>query len=880
MKKIKSHITLIALLLLLGGSLMAQNAQMDVRRPQTAYAGQPFQITFEVNAQAQNFQMPSLKGLRLLAGPSISSSSSTSINNGKRTHSVSTGYTIIVQADTEGSANVGVASCIVDGKTVKNTPFSIKIEKGEPHNPQQQQRQRPRQSWPGWDEPRQQQQPAPQLDEKSLLARISINKSTLYQGEEAIISYKLYTQVPLAQYQIDQLPRIKGFWSEDLSENWTHVRQYEEHYNGRNYHVAEIRRGAIYPQESGTMKIDPLKTNVVAIVQNRMQRTGTLLDFFIDDPFFSPVQQQAITKSLVSNAPTLHVKPLPEAPESFAGGVGRFEVNAQSDLSELRANEAFTYRVTVSGRGNLSLLEAPQIDFPQGMEVYEPRIDDKITKGDNGLSGSRTFEWIVIPQTQGDYEIPALEYTYFDPTSGQYVTRHSDAIKIKVAKGDGTATAKSEVKELNSDIHHIKKSTTLRKHGDEAKASWLFWLLILLSTTGTAIAVAMIRRQQQIAGDEGSMKLQRATKLAKKRLRNAERYLSAGDDERFYEEIYKALWGCIADKFNIQMSLLSSETVKSQLEQKQVGDELQQRIMQTLADVDFARFAPGDSSAKKQSIYEETMNTIMQVGAIKVATARSKAPAATLALLLLIAATTPMLAETTANTTPQQLFDQGNALYEQGDYAAAAEAYQKILANQQESWELYYNLGNAHYRLGEIGQSILNYERARQLAPHRREIKDNLTLARSKTEDHIEQLPQMFMVAWFHAAVNGLSPAKWRTVCVAMWLLLCVAIGCFLTTQKHKIRKISFISIVIIALLVIISIVNTTFSSRNVSDSRGAVVTAPMIVVKGSPDSKSVDKFVLHEGTSLTITDQQDDWWQIEIGDGKNGWISSGAEKI
>lgn len=877
-----SLVIILTLIVLCGGSMKAQ--QMNVRCQQTAYAGQPFRMTFEVNADASDFKLPTFKGLRVVGGPNMQRGSSMIYNNGQMTQSVSSSYTVIVQADEAGTANVGVATCKVDGKMLQSKPFSIKVEKGNPNGRQQQQQQQQRRAsaWPGWDEPEPQQQAAPKIDDKSLLARVSINKSSLYQGEEAIISYKIYTQVQLAQYQIDKLPRIKGFWSEDLSENWTHVRQYEETYNGRNYHVAEIRRGAIYPQETGTLKIDPLKTDVVAIVQSRMQRqrTGTILDFFLDDPFFGGVQQQAVTKSLTSNTLSVNVKPLPEAPEGFAGGVGHFDVKASSDMTELRANEALTYRVTISGRGNLSLLQAPQIEFPKGLEIYEPRIEDKITKGDNGLSGSRTFEWIIIPQTQGNYEIPQLDYVYFDPSTGQYVTRHTNAIRLKVAKGSGNAGNKSDVKELNSDIHHIKKSTSLRNHGDNASAGWFYWLLAALITLGSALAVILVRRQQKIAGDEGSMKLQRATKLAKKRLHNAERYLNAGDDNRFYEEIYKALWGCIADKFNIQLSLLSSETVKSQLEQKQVSDELKGRIMQTLADVDFARFAPGDSSTKKQSIYQEAMETIMQIGAIKVSSPHRAHGGTTVALLLLLAATLPLQAAPDKGTTAQQRFEQGNALYEQGDFAAAADTYNSLVDAGMESWELYYNLGNTYYRLDEMGKSILFYERARQMAPHRREIKDNLALARSKTEDHIEELPRMFLVEWFHAVVNWLSPNGWRTTCLILWALFCLTGGYFLISQVHKYRKISFIAAAILLFLFLVAVVDTTFSVRNVSNSQRAVVTAPMVVVKGSPDSKSVDKFVLHEGTTMSVTDQQDEWWQIEIGDGKNGWVNGGAERI
>ena len=620
MKKTTIILTFLAVILTSG--ISAQNAVMNVRTRNTVSAGQTFQITFDVNAHAQDFRTPSLKGLKLVGGPNTGFSSSTSIINGKMSQSVSNTFTILVQAEKEGTANVGAASCTVDGKTVTSKPFSVKVEKADPNSIHQQQSQS---GW-GWGQqqqrPRQQQQQDPQpsqnIDNNTLFARASISKNSLYQGEEAIIVYKIYTQVPLTQFQIDKLPRNKGFWSEDLSENMTQVKQYTETYNGRQYQVAEIRRGALYPQENGTLNIAPLKTDVVAIIQTQMQRqrTGTIFDFFIDDPFFTPTRNQAVVKSLTSNSISVKVKPLPDAPAGFAGGVGHFDIKAKTDLDQLHAGDAFTYSVTVSGRGNLSLLEAPTIEFPKGMEVYEPRVIDNINKGDNGLSGSRTFEWIVTPQTQGEYDMPDFDYVYFDPVSGQYITKKCNKIHIKVDKPLHNSSAKSDVKILNSDIHHISKQTKLNNINNH-KAPVLFWILTILPALAAALIVIIARRQQDIVSDEASMRLQRATKLARKRLRNAERHLNDGDDERFYEEIYKALWGGIADKFNIQQSLLSSDTIRQHLSDKHVDETLQQDILATLADVDFARFAPGDSSTKKQNIYNKAMNTITQIAAIK-----------------------------------------------------------------------------------------------------------------------------------------------------------------------------------------------------------------------------------------------------------------------
>ncbi len=862
------------------------HAQMRVNAPSTVGVGQTFRIVYEVEGKASDFVKPTLKGLSLVGGPSVGTSSSVSIINGQYSQSSTTSFTLFVVADKEGSVNVGVARCKSEGKELRSDPLSIKVEKNSPRS-QAQNNSRPNPFGRGARQQQQQQpsQPAATtIDKNTLFARASINKTNLYKGEEAIIVYKIYTQVPVTQFQIDRLPRIKGFWSEDLSENMTQVKQYTETYNGRQYQVAEIRRGALYPQEAGSLTIEPLKTDVVAIIQSRMerQRTGTILDFFIDDPFFNPVQQQAIQHSLSSNSLKVNVRELPEAPDGFAGGVGRFEARASADITQLRANEALTYSVTVSGHGNLSLLEPPAIQFPQGLEVYEPRVVDNINKGDNGLSGSRTFEWIIIPQTQGDYTIPAFDYVYFDPAQSQYVSASVSAVKLKVSKAAAGSAGKNDVKELNSDIHYICKASGLRSRNADNGASGLFWCLLLLIPVAAVVVVLLVRRRQRIMGDETSMRLQRASKLARKRLRNAERCLRSGHDDQFYEEIYKALWGCVADKFNISLSLLSADTVKRHLEERQVDEAVKQQLLKTLQDVDYARFAPGDSSAAKQSIYDEAMDTIVKIGSLKVEKKkRPAAPGAALAALLLLSISAfAQMPEVSSRDQAEALFQQGVAAYDSADYPAAVEAFNSLIDQGWKSWQVYYNLGNAYYRQEELAQAILSYERAHRLNPTRKEIKDNLALARSKTVDRIEVVPRFFLVEWTRSVASLLSPRGWRTVLLIGWLLFCAVAALFLVSTDYRNRKWCFISGFVLLVLMIFFTVNATISARDVSNKKGAVITASMVVVKSAPEAGSVDKFVLHEGTKVLVTDQQDQWWQIEIDDGKSGWIAEGAERI
>ncbi|MBQ6069177.1 MAG: protein BatD [Bacteroidales bacterium] len=597
-------------------AVLALTAQeMTVRAPGRVDVGQRFEVRYEVNARASDFRGPNFKGFSVLSGPNASHMSSTQIINGQISSSITTGFTYIIQADIEGSYNVGSASCNVDGKRVTCQGFSIKVEKGNPNAQQQNARN-------AYGQPQRQQsqratQPAQSdnIDSRSLFARASISKSNPYQGEQVILTYKIYTQVSLQQYQIDKLPGNKGFWSEDLTKDGS-VKQYEETVDGRRYMVAEIRRGALFAQESGKLTIEPLDLDVLALVQRQRQRTGSIWDLF-DDPFFNPTQ--AIQKHLRTNSINVNVKPLPNAPEGFNGAVGTFTVTRDVDTREVRANEAITYRLTISGNGNLMLIDAPQIDFPKVFEVYDPQIDDHITRSSSGVSGSRTFEWVLIPRKQGDYEIPAFNFVTFDPSAGRYVTKHVEAIPVHIKKGDpksmkNVTSNKSDVKLLNSDINHIRTSTGgFSPRTETARPAWWFWTLLIAIIAAGIGAILFFRhrlaQQQDIAG----MRLRRATKEARKRLKKAASHLNDGNDNLFYEEIYKAIWGCLADKYNIELSRLSSDTVRECLTEKQVPEEQQKLIMSTLQEVDFARFAPGDATAKKQQIYDQALQMIVML---------------------------------------------------------------------------------------------------------------------------------------------------------------------------------------------------------------------------------------------------------------------------
>lgn len=589
-------------------SLMAQ--EMTVNAPQVVYVGDNFTVRFVVNDKASDFKGPTFKGFSLRYGPSQSSSTRLSIANGHTTRSIETSYTYTLTADVEGTFTVGAATCKVGNNQLSTKPFTIKVQKlTQQQQQQRQQQQRQQQRYDPWGQMQQQQPEPAKIDEKSLFARASVSKTNPYQGEQIIISYKIYTQVSISQFAIDKLPGNRGFWSEDLSVG-TQVKQYDETIGERNYRVVEIRRGALFAQESGRLTIEPLNLNVLAMVQRQRRRTGSIWDL-LDDPFFNPAQ--AVERALSTNSLTINARPLPQAPDGFSGAVGKFDVTGGLNLNQVKANEALNYRVTISGSGNLMLIQAPQHTFPASFEVYEPQVDDNIRKSDNGISGSRTFEWVIIPRSQGKYTIPELKFIYFDPATGQYRTHTIAAQEVEVLPGEGqsAASGKDDVRLLKKDINYLHPTPShLRSLSGDDRAGWGFWLTAAMIVLGAVATVVFVGRRREQMKDVAGMRMRRATRLATKRLRRAAAYLGTSETDRFYEEIYKAIWGCLSDKYSIPLSQLSRESVSQRLEEKHVSSEQQESIMQLLQDVDMARFAPGDASQHMQDIYDKALDMI------------------------------------------------------------------------------------------------------------------------------------------------------------------------------------------------------------------------------------------------------------------------------
>lgn len=589
---------------------------LTVSAKKQVMVGERFQVVFEANAEGKNFSAPSFEGFTVVGGPFTSTSSSFQMVNGSMSHSVKCTYTFALQAYQEGTFRVGSATLNVKGKKVSSEPFDIKVI------PDDGSHAAPSGGGDAAGQGRSQQNTNdPQVSGKDLFLNVIPSKKSVYVGDQVVLTYKIYTKVPVSSLSVERMPSYAGFWTKDISDNSNSLRQNSEYINGIEYTTAEVQKTVIVPQRAGKLTIDPMIIECVAQVRTESNRQRSMDPFeaFFNDPFFNR-NIVNVKKELTSQTLTLEVKSLPEngKPASFAGAVGNYNFKSEIDKTELSTNEAFTLTLTVSGTGNVELLQMPTPVFPPDFEVYDPKVTSSVNPTSNGLSGTKKAEFLVIPRRAGSFTIPAVEFSYFNPANETYQTLQSEPYEIKVEKGAGSddgggiyASNQEDIKYLGSDVRHIMtgdphlKPTSTVFFGSSAYYVALLALLVLF-----IVLLFVLKKREQLTKDTAANRNRKADKVARGRLKNAYQYLKAKDQEKFYIEMSQALWGYIADKTGIERSKLSMDTVSETMKAKNVPDELTQQFVDTLNNCEFARFAPGNAEEKMDDLYQRGIDVI------------------------------------------------------------------------------------------------------------------------------------------------------------------------------------------------------------------------------------------------------------------------------
>lgn len=589
---------------------LSQEVEFRVNTKSTVQVGEQFRVTYSVNSQASNFTGPSFEGFRVLSGPNSSTNQSYQIINGKVTQSFEITYTYYLQATKEGTFDIPSATVTAGGKKYTSDPVQITVSKA----------QAPATS-PGIPDNKGTQG---NISKEDVFIRAFIDKSNPYQGEQVIITYRIYTKIPISQLNITKLSSFQGFWYKNLLDDSGPLKQSSEFINGEEYITADLRKIALYPQRSGEIAIDPLEMSCIAQVRVQSERPSRdpFFDSFFDDPFFNR-NIRNVELNISSNALTIKVKPLPmeNKPPDFSGAVGSFSLSTEIDRTQLKANEPVVLKAVISGKGNIELIDRLEVSFPPDFETYDPKVTNKINTSAAGISGSRTFEYLAIPRNAGQFSIKPLSFSYFDLTKNQYVTLAGPEYQVSVEKGDEEASgitysgvSQKDIQFIGSDIRHIRTQPfpLMRINssffGSLAFFMWLVGPLILF--IGFIILHHIYRKRK---GNIELVRKRQANKVARKNLRKANEFLEKEQAEAFYVEISRALWGYISNKFNIPLSELSIETVSQRLSKKNIHPDNIREFTEVLNSCEYARFAPGEKAKKMRDIYDAAIRIITRI---------------------------------------------------------------------------------------------------------------------------------------------------------------------------------------------------------------------------------------------------------------------------
>ena len=603
------RLTLLSLVAMLSFTMASAQVSFTVDAPTLSAVGEPLRVEFSVDAKPDNntFVGPEFEGFDLLAGPSQSTSRSVQWVNGKESNSYRCSFTYILMPLAEGKYTIGSATIKVDDKTYTTRPLAVEIIKERDDTPKSLREDRQRT-----------QSPESRIGKDDILLRLKLSDTEVYKGEAIRATLVLYSRVDLSNIESLEMPSFDDFWSQELTFDNAPSR---EEYNGRIYQTYKIAEYLLSPQRSGDLHIDPVKMEVVAPV--------TVQDNRGFDPIFGGMRTYSVKRELRTPPATIRVKEFPKgAPTSFNGAVGSFTMRSVMPQSEIKVNSSEKVEVTISGSGNLKFISTPRLLLPESFELYDTKVQDNIKASSAGTTGSITYTFPFVARSAGKFYIEPLHFTYFDLVKGEYVTLTTERFLITV-KDDGSAAATAAVpsvsgayadyggrmKQLDRDIRYLHTGAMPRKAAAIFIYTPMWWLLMVaLSALFVAVYVVMRRRIRENRNIV-ARRMKRADKVAVQRLRLAQRSMQEGNRHAFYEEMLRAMWGYISDKFNIPVSNLTKETIREELYRRGVSAADAEQFCLIISRADEAQYAPS-TEGDMGEVYADAIEIISKIEAV------------------------------------------------------------------------------------------------------------------------------------------------------------------------------------------------------------------------------------------------------------------------
>lgn len=826
--------------------ITAQTISVSV--PQHVAVGEQFKLMYTIQTQdVKGFRGGNVPdGIEVLMGPSTSTQSSFQMVNGHTSSSSSITYTYILSAEKAGTYTIGAARAKVAGKDAVSNAIKIKVSG---------------QAQPAHNGGRMQQNPGAQIRQagsrisgNDLFIKVTANKKTVHEQEPILLTYKVYTQVELTQLE-GKMPDLKGFHTQEIplpQQKSFHI----ENVDGRPYRCVTWSQYVMYPQMTGKLEIPSITFKGIVVQEN------TNVDPF--EAFFNGGSGYIeVKRNITAPSVAVNVLPLPSRPAGFSGGVGKFSISGSLDKKTVVANDPVTLRVVVSGNGNLKLLKQPEVKFPKDFDKYSPKSTDKTKLTGNGLEGSMIYDFLFVPRHQGEYTIPAVEFTYYDTTTSSYKTIKTQPQTITVTPGTGGSNTVADFSEKDEDILglHSNDEHTLRR--DIIFGSVAYQSIIAFIILGCLVLIWVFRKRAIANADIVGTRGKKANKVAVKRLKRAAKLMKEQKESEFYDEVLRALWGYAGDKLNIPVSELSRENITERFGERNVGKGIISVFVDAIDECEYARYAPGEALGKMSNVYEKAMNGITDIdNFLKSGKSRKSKTAKTVMLLLMLL----LPSYVTANNTASEAYSKGN-------YQLAVKRYEQLV-RKTPSAENYYNLGNAYYRSDNLAQAIIAYNKASLLAPADKDIAHNLNVARSKTIDKMHPTTDTFIVAWWDAIVRTFNTNVWSVLAIISLVLVVALLLVFLFSDVVLFRQIGFFGGIAAFLFFVLCNVCAYSQYSLLTANDGAVVITSDSVVKKSPELKSQEATVVHEGTHMKILDETiKGWYEVRLDDGTEGWV-------
>ncbi len=579
--------------------------------PNAVAMGEQFRLTYTVNGEGRDLRIAELPDFEVLYGPSVSRSSNISVINGQTSTSTTNSFTYTLMATKEGSFNIPPASIKVDGSEYKSNGLTIKVlpQDNTNNNAGNSSQSRSGQSTtPSTG--------SGSISSDDIFVRMHVSKNAMYENEGFLVSFKVYSLYDIAGFENPKFPDFTGFIAHEI-ELPNNRQLIIENYNGRNYYTYMLKQAVLYPQRSGNIPIPSGKIDVVLRIRSQ-QRARSIFDEFFDN-------YTNVKKSLTINSSSVNVKPLPSGkPASFSGAVGDYKMTSSISTENLKANEAVTVKIDISGSGNIKLIKNPEIGFPNSFEVYDPKVNLTVKTTTNGVSGSKSIEYLAIPRYPGDFTIPSVYFSFFDVKSGTYKTLSTPEYNLQVEKGEGTGNAtqqvysnfsnKEDLQFIGKDIRYIKiDNFSFNQKNDFFWGNIAYILWYIIPALLFVIYFIINRKQAKENANIALVRTKKANKVASKRLKTAGKLLKENQTEAFYDEVLKATWGYLSDKLNIPVSSLTKDNVELEMIKYGASEPLVADFMEILKACEFARYAPGQGSREMDKLYHSTVSAINQM---------------------------------------------------------------------------------------------------------------------------------------------------------------------------------------------------------------------------------------------------------------------------